>query len=133
MMSYELNSEDKVQKDMQKDGQKVGKKTGQKLRIKSSMEKTMIVDAINMEETIKKQTDSIHAALTSGEKSLLEHLGKYVEEPFTIIESYFDGQHLQRLVRHQIESYNHFVNYQIQRTIQMFNPVTIRSENDFVE
>ena len=128
MMSYELNSEDKVQKDVQK----IGKKTGQKLRIKSSMEKTMIVDAINMEETIKKQTDSIHAALTSGEKAALEHLGKYVEEPFTIIESYFDGQHLQRLVRHQIESYNHFVNYQIQRTIQMFNPVTIRSENDFV-
>jgi len=132
MMSYELNSEDKVEKDVQKVGQKTGQKTGQKLRIKSSMEKTMIADAINMEETIKKQTDSIHAALTSGEKSLLEHLGKYVEEPFTIIESYFDGQHLQRLVRHQIESYNHFVNYQIQRTIQMFNPVTIRSENDFV-
>jgi DNA-directed RNA polymerase II subunit RPB2 len=96
------------------------------------MEKTMIADAIEMEEKIKKHADAIEAALSSGEKALLEHLGKYVEEPFTIIESYFDGQHLERLVRHQIESYNHFVNYQIQRTIQMFNPVTIRSENDFV-
>ena len=48
MLSYELNSEDNVQKDVQKGA----KKTGQKLRIKSSMEKTMIVDAINMEETI---------------------------------------------------------------------------------
>jgi|UniRef100_A0A6C0IMF5 DNA-directed RNA polymerase II subunit RPB2 len=66
------------------------------------------------------------------ETHLLEHLGNYVEEPFNIIQSYFEGQYLERLVRHQIESYNHFINYQIQRTIQMFNPVVIHSENDYV-
>ena len=66
------------------------------------------------------------------EKSVLEHLGDYTEEPYDIIESYFEGQHLERLVRHQIESYNHFTNYQMHRTIQMFNPVIIRSDNDFV-
>ena len=66
------------------------------------------------------------------EKNVLEHLGTYMEEPYEIIESYFEGQHLERLVRHQIESFNHFTNYQMQRTIQMFNPVVIRSENDFV-
>ena len=66
------------------------------------------------------------------EAAMLEHLGEYVEEPYTLIESYFRGQHLERLVRHQIESYNHFINYQIQRTIEMFNPVVIRSENDYV-
>ena len=63
----------------------------------------------------------------------LSHLGNYTEEPFDIIESYFKGQHLERLVRHQIESYNHFINYQIQRTIQMFNRVKIHSENDYVQ
>ena len=63
---------------------------------------------------------------------VLSHLGNYIEEPYHIIESYFEGQHLERLVRHQIESYNHFVNYQIQRTIEMFNPVKIHSENDFI-
>ena len=42
-----------------------------------------------------------------------------------IIESYFKGQHLERLVRHQLESYNNFINYQIKKTIEMFNPVTI--------
>ena len=67
------------------------------------------------------------------EKNVLSHLGNYSEEPFEIIESYFRGQHLERLVRHQIESYNHFVNYQIQRTIQMFNPVNVHSENDYVQ
>ena len=66
------------------------------------------------------------------ENQVLGHLGNYIEEPYHLIESYFQGQHLERLVRHQIESYNHFVNNQIQRTIQMFNPVTIHSENDFV-
>lgn len=64
--------------------------------------------------------------------SPVAHLGDYIEEPFTILESYFRGQHLERLVRHQIESYNNFINCQIAKTIQMFNPVVIRSENDFV-
>jgi len=56
---------------------------------------------------------------------------KWTDEPFKIIESYFEGQHLDRLVRHQIESYNNFCNYQLQRTIQMFNPIVSHSENDF--
>ena len=56
---------------------------------------------------------------------------EYEEAPWKIIGSYFDGQHLKRLVRHQIESYNDFVNNQLERTIQMFNPVTIASEQDF--
>ena len=46
---------------------------------------------------------------------------------WNIIKSYFAKQHLQRLVRHQIESYNDFVNYQIQKTIDMFNPVQVHS------
>lgn len=81
---------------------------------------------------IEKHIESIHSSITKDESALLDHLKEYVNSPHTILESYFEGHHLERLVRHQIESYNHFVNYQIQRTIQMFNPVTIRSENDFV-
>ena len=66
------------------------------------------------------------------EFSPVSHLGDYDEEPFTIIESYFKDKHLNRLVRHQLESYNHFINEQIVRTIGMFNPVQIHSENDYV-
>jgi DNA-directed RNA polymerase II subunit RPB2 len=55
----------------------------------------------------------------------------YIETPWYIIESYFKGQHLQRFVRHQLESYNNFVGYQITKTIDMFNPVHIVSEQDF--
>jgi DNA-directed RNA polymerase II subunit RPB2 len=59
------------------------------------------------------------------------HNNSYIEEPFTIMESYFKGQHLERLVRHQLESYNNFVGCQILKTIEMFNPVRIASEQDF--
>ena len=53
------------------------------------------------------------------------------EVPWKVIESYFKGQHLERLVRHQLESYNNFVGFQIIKTIEMFNPVRIVSEQDY--
>lgn len=56
---------------------------------------------------------------------------EYDEAPWRIIGPYFDGQHLKRLVRHQIESYNDFIGNQLEKTIQMFNPVTIASEQDY--
>ena len=78
-------------------------------------------------ETEEKKKDYIKE-----QQEILSHLGEYNEEPFNVIESYFGSNFLERLVRHQIESYNHFINFQIQRTIQMFNPVIIHSENDYV-
>ena len=48
-----------------------------------------------------------------------------------ILKSYFAEEYLERLVRHQIESYNYFVETQIQNTINMFNPVIIHTENDY--
>ena len=56
---------------------------------------------------------------------------QYIETPWNIIESYFQGQQLERFVRHQLESYNNFVGYQITKTIEMFNPVHIASEQDY--
>jgi DNA-directed RNA polymerase II subunit RPB2 len=49
-----------------------------------------------------------------------------------LIGLYFKRCHLERLVRHQIDSYNYFVNHQMEETIEMFNPIKIRSENDYV-
>jgi DNA-directed RNA polymerase II subunit RPB2 len=102
-----------------------------KITIKKS--KKMVPEESELHPIIEKMQESIKQNIQDTmEKKLLEHLGEYIEEPYTLIESYFRGKHLERLVRHQIESYNHFINYQIQRTIQMFNPVIIRSENDYV-
>lgn len=75
---------------------------------------------IEQETHIQKENRKDHA-----------NYGNYVEEPWTMIESYFQGVHLQRLVRHQLESYNDFVNTQIRRTIDMFNFVRIHSEKDY--
>ena len=55
----------------------------------------------------------------TSEESFNPEQDKYIETPWSIIESYFKGQHLQRLVRHQLESYNNFVGYQINKTIEM--------------
>lgn len=80
----------------------------------------------------KKKNKIDKTPIDNDEKILLEHLNNQIEDPYTVIESYFEGKYLERLVRHQIESYNQFVNFQIQRTIGMFNPVKIHSENDYV-
>ena len=101
----------------------------ERVRIKVKKQQTVIEKQISdmVHEEIKQ-----HAASTDTSDSPIAHLGDYVEEPHVLIDSYFRGQHLERLVRHQIESYNHFISSQISRTIQMFNPVSIKSENDFV-
>uniref|UniRef100_A0A6C0JMQ0 DNA-directed RNA polymerase n=1 Tax=viral metagenome TaxID=1070528 RepID=A0A6C0JMQ0_9ZZZZ len=116
----------------------IPKKSRKKLVIRDTQSQnsettTNIKLIIKEEEQIQKKIEEIQSKITIDEKAVLDHFGEFIEEPYSIIESYFDGQHLERLVRHQIESYNHFVNYQIQRTIQMFNPVVIHSENDYVQ
>jgi len=63
----------------------------------------------------------------------IEHGGRNLSSKLSslswdIIESYFKNCHLERLVRHQLESYNYFILYEIQKTIQMFNPMLIRTE-----
>ena len=107
-----------------------------KIRVKKAKEHKLPSTQIDIMNIIEEETEKLTADLKSKIASHpieaegdgpLSHLGEYIEEPYAIIESYFRGQHLDRLVRHQIESYNHFINCQIAKTIQMFNPVNIRS------
>ena len=60
-------------------------------------------------------------------------MNNYIEEPWSLIKSYYSGKHLEQLVKHQIESYNYFVSEELPKTISMFNPVNIYSENDYVK
>ena len=55
----------------------------------------------------------------------------YSLDPWKIINLYFKRAHLAKLVSHQLESYNEFVETQLEKTIEMFNPVKIMSENDY--
>lgn len=43
------------------------------------------------------------------------------------IESYFNDRRSSQMVRHQIESFNYFINEQMERTINMFNPIIIKT------
>ena len=62
-----------------------------------------------------------------------EHEINDSETPWIFIESYFKQKHLKQLVKHQLESYNYFVNNQIQNTIEMFNPLLISSDHDYIK
>ena len=44
--------------------------------------------------------------MTHLEKEVTENLGRYIESPWSIIESYFKDQHLSQLVRHH---WNHIM------------------------
>ena len=68
----------------------------------------------------------------SNQKKEYKQNKEYVETPWNIINSYFNGKHLKQLVRHQIESYNNFVTCQIQKTIDMFNSVRIVCQNKII-
>jgi DNA-directed RNA polymerase II subunit RPB2 len=83
--------------------------------------------------------DTVHDTFNSSEH-ILNQIKKEInykendDGPFdlwVILESYFKDHYLQRLVRHQLESYNNFTSVQILRTINMFNPVRIVSPNDY--
>ena len=76
-------------------------------------------------------SSSLHKSSIMDNKQFDIENDQYIETPWTVIESYFKDQHLERLVRHQLESYNNFVSHQIIKTIEMFNPVHIASEQDF--
>ena len=71
------------------------------------------------------------ATTASLQDKIQSRIGSYIEEPWKIIGSYFEGKHLDQLVRHQIESYNDMVNVQLKRTVDMFNPVRITSDQDY--
>lgn len=82
--------------------------------------------------TAAAESSSLVSTSTNDSSDTLPNsIGSYIEEPWTIIGSYFEGKHLDQLVRHQIESYNDMVNVQLKRTVDMFNPVRIVSDQDY--
>jgi DNA-directed RNA polymerase II subunit RPB2 len=83
---------------------------------------------------IKKQSDTmtdIHNEKEYTEQRHHHELDNYIEAPWDIINTYFDQMELQRLVRHQIESYDDFIGHKIRSTIEMFNPIHVASPHDY--
>jgi DNA-directed RNA polymerase II subunit RPB2 len=60
-------------------------------------------------------------------------MDSYTEsDSWNVIESYFKNTHLHQLVKHQVDSYNDFVQNQLIKTIEMFNPLIIKSPHDYL-
>ncbi len=102
----------------------------------SRVKKGKIIKELVISEPV---TETVTEIVKEKEATIIENVSdafdiktsQYIEEPWNVIDSYFRDKHLERLVRHQLESYNNFVGYQIIKTIEMFNPVHIKSENDY--
>lgn len=109
------------------------KKRTNKKKVDAINDTTIQLEQIMKEEISQKEEIEklIQENMTNPSRDVIGHLGEYIEEPYTIIESYFKGQSSSRLVRHQIESYNNFINLQMQETIRMFNNIKIRSIKDY--
>jgi DNA-directed RNA polymerase beta subunit len=125
---------DQVQDQVQEQKPKAKRQSKAKKADESILDTTKQLEEIIMgemkaEEEIKKMVDE---NMKNPDSEVLAHLGQYIEEPFKIIESYFNGNHSLCLVRHQLESYNDCIHRQIPQTIQMFNPVWIRSDKDIL-
>ena len=85
------------------------------VKLCSSTEMTAIMDTNDMNKPFNKE----------------DH---YIEEPWSIINSYYDDNHLAKLVRHQIESFDNLTEFQLQRTIEMFNNLHLKSDfNDTIK
>lgn len=84
--------------------------------------------------TVRKESDEILKSKKNIDndemkRGIIEY--NTMDDPWILIESYFSGKYLERLVRHQIESYNDFITHKIRTTINMFNPIHIASINDY--
>ena len=110
---------------------KVPTKADNKRRKKT--EKQIVIENEPKEELLEEyKEEPVPAVVLEKEKEeILGHLQHYEEDAYTILGSYFKDKELNRLTRHQTESTNHFTNYQMQSTIDMFNPRTVSSEKDF--
>jgi len=84
------------------------------------------------EEEGRRLFDENHPHPPSSTPQMFEHYPGYIQDAPIITDSYYKLQPLERLVRHQLESYNHFIHFQAHQTIQMFNPLVARIPEDLI-
>lgn len=77
---------------------------------------------------VKKDIDAVSSRDQSQSNSTLTD---ETELPWDIIGAYYKDYDIERHVRHQLESFNYFVDHQIEKTIDMFNTVHIRPECEY--
>ena len=53
------------------------------------------------------------------------------ETPLSLLRMYFGNEGAKQLVRHQIESFNYFVNHQLSETVEMYSPMRITTSHGY--
>ena len=102
--------------------------------------KQIVDDLISMEKQQKQkiQEEEVGGKEVGGEEGgaggegIFANYPNYVQDSPIITDSYYKLQPLERLVRHQLESYNYFIHFQAHQTIQMFNPLVARIPEDLI-
>ena len=113
----ESKPKEKESKPKEKESKPKEKDTKQKEKESKPKEKDTIDDNSTKEKETEKESknmDTIDDTSNAGS--------------WALINSYFKDKHLKQLVKHQIESYNQFINFEIENTINMFNPLNVVSE-----
>jgi DNA-directed RNA polymerase II subunit RPB2 len=94
------------------------------------------IDALmgqEMERESEKKTQNEKESEKETEKTgIFDHYPNYEEESQIITDAYYKTNPLERLVRHQLESYNYFIHFQAHQTIQMFNPLVCHIPEDLI-
>lgn len=82
-------------------------------------------------------TDAAFAEFDAESKEVVEevaypytHEAMYRTMHLPLIRLYFGADYQKRIVRHHLESYNYFINSQLEQTIRMFSPLTAKSPDD---
>lgn len=69
--------------------------------------------------------------------TLLDHIDNHTDSMYQLVGAYYRGSSTdptapnRRLVRHHIDSMNHFVRHQMMETLSMFSPRTVTIDEDF--
>lgn len=97
--------------------------------------KNQIDDLMNQEKEKEKQNQKEtqqNENQNETPKGIFDHYPNYEEESQIITDAYYKTNPLERLVRHQLESYNYFIHFQAHQTIQMFNPLICHIPEDLI-
>ena len=89
------------------------------------------IDAL-MGQEMEREKESENETETEKKTGIFDHYPNYEEDSQIITDAYYKTNPLERLVRHQLESYNYFIHFQAHQTIQMFNPLTCHIPEDLI-
>ena len=139
-----LKLEEKIEMEVEMEkigglGEGVEKEKGSIEKVGENEIQQMVKQIIQMEKQNAAAVASDETGAGDGDEEEKTEVGgifseypNYIQDAPIITDSYYKLQPLERLVRHQLESFNYFIHFQAHQTIQMFNPLVARIPEDLI-